>query len=86
MKQVSGSTTAFKIPMEDVKWYAAFHNESHHPHIHVIIYTDKPDCGFLTKQGIDKLRSSFAHSVFRDEMYHTAEEQTKIRKELKQKK
>ena len=74
---------AFKIPMEDVKWYAAFHNESHHPHIHVIIYTDKPDCGFLTKQGIDKLRSSFAHSVFRDEMYHTAEEQTKIRKELK---
>ena len=21
----------FKLPMEDLKWYAAFHNESHHP-------------------------------------------------------
>lgn len=30
----------FKIPMENLKWYAAFHNESHHPHVHLMVYTD----------------------------------------------
>lgn len=29
---------ALRIPLEDLKWYGAFHNESHHPHIHVIAY------------------------------------------------
>lgn len=36
----------FKIPMEGLKWYAAFHNESHHPHVHLMVYTSeehKPD-------------------------------------------
>lgn len=27
----------FKIPVEDLKWYAAFHNESHHPHVHLTL-------------------------------------------------
>ncbi|KXL53859.1 hypothetical protein CLNEO_10850 [Anaerotignum neopropionicum] len=27
-----------KIPIGDFRWYAAFHNESHHPHIHMICY------------------------------------------------
>lgn len=74
---------AFKIPMTALKWYGAFHNESHHPHIHVMIYTDRDDCGFLTRQGVEKLRSTFAKDIFRDEMYHSAEEQTKKRNELK---
>lgn len=38
---------ALRIPLEDLKWYGAFHNESHHPHIHVIAYTDDPKVGYL---------------------------------------
>lgn len=26
---------AFHIPMTDLKWFAAFHNEGHHPHVHL---------------------------------------------------
>ena len=43
-----------KIAPSHLKWYAAFHNEGHHPHVHLISYSTKPGEGFLTKQGMDK--------------------------------
>ena len=27
------------IPLGDLRWYAAFHNEGNHPHIHLISYS-----------------------------------------------
>ena len=75
--------TNFKIPLNELKWYGAFHNEGHHPHVHVIIYADNSTEGYLTKNGIDKMRSTLANSIFADDIYHIAEEQTKIRDELK---
>ncbi|WP_340139672.1 MobP3 family relaxase [Ruminiclostridium cellulolyticum] len=30
-----------KIPSENLKWYCAFHNESHHPHLHLLVFTQK---------------------------------------------
>ena len=30
---------AMKIPFPDFRWYAAFHNEGHHPHVHMICYS-----------------------------------------------
>ena len=45
-----------KIPPTHLKWYAAFHNEGHHPHVHLIAYSTKPGEGFLTKQGMDIIR------------------------------
>jgi hypothetical protein len=45
---------SMKIPIENFRWYAAFHNESHHPHIHMICYSVNTDDGFLTKKGIEK--------------------------------
>ena len=73
----------FKIPLNELKWYGAFHNEGHHPHVHIIIYSNKADEGYLSHIGIDKMRSSLANTIFEDDMYHIAEEQTKIRNELK---
>ena len=29
---------AMKIPASDLIWYAAFHNEAHHPHIHMVAF------------------------------------------------
>ena len=75
-------STNFKIPLSHLKWYGAFHNEGHHPHVHIIIYADNEE-GYLTKQGINKMRSSLANTIFEDDIYHIAEEQTKIRNELK---
>ncbi len=57
-----------KIHPDHLKWYAAFHNESHHPHIHMICYSTDPKEGYLTKQGIRKMKSSLANEIFRQEL------------------
>jgi hypothetical protein len=74
---------AFKIPLNDLKWYGAFHNESHHPHIHIIIYTDDENVGYLTKSGIYKMRSTLANTIFQDEALHAYEEKGRVRDELR---
>lgn len=75
---------AHKIPISEMKWYAAFHNSGHHPHIHLVIYSDNIKHGYLTKKGIDSLHSIFANDVFRNEMYHLFTLQTQMRNEVKQ--
>ena len=74
---------AHKIPISEMKWYAAFHNTTHHPHIHLIIYSRNPKHGYLTKKGIDSLHSIFANDIFRNEMYHLFTLQTEMRNEVK---
>jgi hypothetical protein len=74
---------ALKIPYGDLKWYAAFHNESHHPHIHLLAYTDNPSVGFLTKEGVKKLRSVFGQAIFKNDLEHIYVEQTARRNTLK---
>lgn len=72
----------FNIPLSDLKWYAAFHNESHHPHVHMIVYSDNESIR-LTQYGINKLRSIFVNDVFKDEMYYLATKDTDSRNRLK---
>ena len=74
---------AHKIPISEMKWYAAFHNKDHHPHIHLMVYSENPKHGYLTKKGIDSLHSIFANDIFRNEMYHLFTLQTQMRNEVK---
>ena len=74
---------AFHIPMQNLKWFAAFHNESHHPHVHMIVYSDVPSEGFLTKEGVAKLRSSFARDVFAQDLQGIYTQQTEHRDALR---
>ena len=73
----------FKLPMEDLKWYAAFHNEGHHPHVHLIAYSTNAKEGFLTKQGMEKIRSALAQEIFRQDLVSVYERQTAHRDELR---
>lgn len=75
---------AHKIPISEMKWYAAFHNTGHHPHIHLLVYSENIKHGYLTKKGIDSLYSIFANDIFRNEMYHLFTLQTQMRNEVKQ--
>ena len=73
----------FKISLENLKWYAAFHNESHHPHVHMIIYSKLENEGYLTERGVQNLRSTFARDIFAQDLVSVYEEQTLRRDELK---
>lgn len=73
---------AMKIPFQDFRWYAAFHNESYHPHVHMVCYSAKPSEGFLTKAGIAQIRSQLAGEIFRQELTAVYREQTHRRDEL----
>ncbi len=72
-----------KIPLKNLRWYAAFHDTTHHPHIHLIVYSTDPKQGFLTRHGIDKIRSRLANDIFHDELQSLYQEQTVRRDELK---
>lgn len=67
---------AMKIPPEDLVWYAAFHNEGHHPHVHIIAYSSDPAKGFLTVNGIEQMRAMFAKEIFRQDRYELYQKQT----------
>lgn len=73
----------FKIPLENLKWYAAFHNESHHPHVHLIVYSKLENEGYLTEKGVQNLRSVFARDIFAQDLVSVYEKQTQHRDELK---
>ncbi|SHJ74822.1 hypothetical protein SAMN02745248_00825 [Hathewaya proteolytica DSM 3090] len=75
---------SLKIKPENFQWYAAFHNEGHHPHVHMICYSTNPKEGYLTKKGIEKMKSGFVKSIFGQELEEIYIEQSKRRDELKQ--
>lgn len=73
-----------KIDSENLRWYAAYHNESHHPHVHIMVYSAKDNDGFLTKESIEAMRSELAHDIFRQDFAHIYEQQNQARADLKQ--
>lgn len=73
-----------KINSENLRWYCAFHNESHHPHIHLMVYSAKDNDGFLTEPSIEAMRSELAHDIFRQDFAHIYEQQNQSRSLLKQ--
>ncbi len=81
--QTQTLSEALKIPMENLRWFAAFHNESHHPHIHLIAYSVNENEGYLSKKGVNKLRSSLAKDIFQQDLLSVYERQTEHRDTLK---
>ena len=72
-----------KIDSENLRWYAAFHNESYHPHVHVMVYSAKDHDGFLTEPAIEAMRSELAHDIFRQDFANLYEEKNAAREGLK---
>ena len=82
-RHISDIAKAQRIPLCNLKWYAAFHDTTHHPHIHLLVYSTNPKQGFLTTKGIDQIRSAFANDIFHDDLQSIYQEQTLSRDELK---
>ncbi len=73
-----------KIPITDLKWYAAYHDESYHPHVHMVVYSAGKE-PYLTKLGIRNIKSAFARQIFRHDLLQVYVEQTNSRNELTRK-
>lgn len=75
---------SLKIHPNHFRWYAAFHNESHHPHIHMVCYSVQPREGYLTRAGIQKMKSALAAEIFRQELIPLYSDKTLRRENLKE--
>ena len=73
---------AMNIPPGDFRWYAAFHDEGGHPHIHMMAWSVKPGLAYLSKDGIRKIKSTLTNDIFKQEMLHTYEQKSSSRDEL----
>ena len=59
---------AMKITPSSFRWCAAFHDEKHHPHIHMMAWSTDPKQGYLTEKGIEQMRSQLSNDIFQDEL------------------
>ena len=75
---------AMKIPLDQFRWYAAFHDQSHHPHIHMICYSADGKSGYLTEHGIEQIKSGLAKEIFRNDLTEVYARQTQRRDSLNQ--
>ena len=70
---------AMKIPPDHFRWYAAFHNEANHPHVHMMAWSSDPKEGYLSKRGIKTIKSKLTNDVFRHEMLNLYEQKSEQR-------
>lgn len=73
-----------KIHPNNFRWYAAFHNSDHHPHVHMIAYSSNPSEPWLTEEGIINIKSALANQIFRHDLKQTYQRQTEYRDTLRQ--
>lgn len=73
---------AMKIPPKDFCWYAAFHDEGAHPHIHMMAWSAKPGQAYLTQDGIRQIKSVLTNDIFKQELLHAYEQKSASRDEL----
>ena len=72
---------ALGIPYSDLEWYGAFHNESYHPHVHLVMFS-KSQKAFITKDCLENLKMSLSRQVFADDRIEIYKEQNKIRSQM----
>ena len=73
---------AMNIQPNHFRWYAAFHDEGKHPHVHMMAWSRVPGEAYLTRDGIRKIKSNLTNQIFRQEMLHTYEQKSQSRDEL----
>ena len=72
----------YKIPLEHLRWYAAFHRKEDSVHIHMVVFSSDPKEGYLTRQGIQQVKSAFARRIFQQDLLHVYEQKTEYRDAL----
>ena len=72
------------IKPDNFRWYAAFHNESHHPHVHMVAYSVEPNEAFLNADGISNIKGELTKHIFRQDLMCLYDKQNESRDNLRQ--
>ena len=73
-----------RIKPENFRWYAAFHDAGHHPHVHLMAYSIDPKEAYLTEMGIEAIKGELAKEIFRQDHISIYQKQTQYRDQLRQ--
>ena len=73
---------AMNIPVEHLRWYAAFHDECHHPHVHMMAWSNDPKEGYLSEEGLRQIKSQMTNEIFQMELLHIYEDKSQTRDQL----
>ena len=73
---------AMNISPRNFRWYAAYHDEGDHPHVHMMVWSTVPGEAYLTREGIHKIKSQLTNQIFQQEMLHTYEQKSQSRDAL----
>ena len=74
----------YKIAPNHLRWYAALHEKEKHVHIHMVVYSTDPKEGYLTKEGIRRVKSAFARRLFEQDLICVYKRQTEYRNTLQE--
>lgn len=75
---------AMQINPDNFRWYAAFHDEGDHPHIHMMAWSKNPKQGYLSREGLQSMKSLLTNDIFRMEMLQLYRSKSQSRDELVQ--
>lgn len=73
-----------RIKPENFRWYAAFHDAGHHPHVHMMAYSIDPKEAYLTEKGIETIKGELAKEIFRQDHLCIYQKQTQFRDQLRE--
>ena len=73
---------AMNISPNHFRWYAAYHDEGDHPHVHMMAWSTVPGEAYLTQDGIRNIKSMLTNQIFQQEMLHTYEQKSQSQDEL----
>lgn len=73
----------FGVSIHNMRWWAAFHDEGHHPHVHLMCFAANGQKPHLSQNGIVAIRSLLARQIFSDELTPIYAQQSQSRDALR---
>ena len=55
------------IAPSNLRWVAAYHNKETNPHVHMMVWSSRPQEPYLSREGIHNIKKTLASDIFRQE-------------------
>ena len=68
----------------NMRWVAAYHNKEKNPHVHMMVWSSRPQEPHLSRTGIHNIKQTLAGDIFRQELISIYKKQTTARDDLKE--